>query len=227
VGKNSMLKAGGFITTLAAGAALVGAAVTGTGAYFTDSQDGVISASTGHLRLNTTDTNLSFDDLVPGEDKTRHIEYNVDASGKSDVWLVFDKTNLGYAQWTGAKGDSLFPAGGFGRYGHFAVASNGGTLFQSWNLQNLPAGGSDAVCDVNANGHGAGRPATSRADTPPLCGVPTAIKLASNLSSGQRGTLSMTFGVTGRWQAQDITLPSVPFKVVATQAGVHPNAEHF
>jgi hypothetical protein len=221
-----MLKVGGFVSTLAAGAALVGAAVTGTGAYFMDSNPGSLSGSTGHLRLNTTDTNLSFDDLVPGEPKTRNIEYNVDASGKSDVWLVFDKNDLGYAIWTGEKGNALHPDGGFGRYGHFAVKNNGGTLFQSWNLQNAPAGATDA-CPVNADGHGSGRPATSASDKPLLCGVPGAIKIASNLSSGQGGVLSLTFGVTGRWTAQDITLPTVPFKVVATQAGVHPNAEHF
>jgi hypothetical protein len=64
-----MVKVGGFVGTLAAGAALVGTAVTGTGAYFTDSKAGNLSASSGHLTLNTTDTNLSFRDLVPGEDK--------------------------------------------------------------------------------------------------------------------------------------------------------------
>ena len=223
-----MFKVGGFIGTLAAGAALVGTAVTGTGAYFTDSENGGLNASSGHLRLNTTDANLTFTDLVPGEDKTRNIDFDVDASGKSDVWLVFDNTNAGYAAWTGAKGDPLAPDGGLGRYGHFAVANNGGTLFQSWNLQNVPAGSSEVPCSTNADGHGAGRPATSVSDTPPLCGVPTAIKIASDLTSGDGGTLKMTFGITGRWKAQDVpNVASVPFKVVATQAGIRPDAAHF
>jgi hypothetical protein len=222
-----MVKVGGFVGTLAAGAALVGTAVTGTGAYFTDSKAGNLSASSGHLTLNTTDTNLSFRDLVPGEDKTRNINYNVDASGKSDVWLVFDKDDVGYAAWTGAKGDPVYPDGGLGRFGHFAVARDGGgALFQSWNLAHAGTTGYP-TCSGDANGHGAGRPATSRSDTPPLCGVPTAIKIASNLSSGQGGVITMTFGVTGRWTAQNAPVAEVPFEVVATQAGVRPDAEHF
>lgn len=223
-----MLRVGGFIGTLAAGAALVGTAVTGTGAYFTDTNHGGLSASTGHLNLNTTDANLTFADLVPGEDKTRNIEYNVDASGASDVWLVFDKNTVGYANWTGAKNDPLAVGGGLGRYGHFAVSNNGGgALFQSWNLAHLEAAVPNPVCAVNADGHGSGVPATSVSDTPALCGVPTAIKIASNLSSGQGGTINMTFGVTGRWKAQSVPAASVPFKVVATQAGIHPDAAHF
>ncbi len=223
-----MYKVGGFIGTLAAGAALVGTAVTGTGAYFTDSENGGLNASSGHLRLNTTDANLTFTDLVPGEDKTHKIDFNVDASGVSDVWLVFDKNETGYANWTGAKGDPLAPGGGLGRYGHFEVANNAGTLFQSWNLQNVPAGSSEVPCTTNENGHGQGRPATSVSDTPPLCGVPTAIKIASDLTSGDGGTLKMTFGITGRWKAQDVpNVASVPFKVVATQAGIRPDAAHF
>jgi hypothetical protein len=222
-----MFKVGGFIGTLAAGAALVGTAVSGTGAYFTDSDNGNLAAGTGHLTLNTTDTNLSFNDLVPGVDKTRSIDFNVDASGVSDVWLVFDKDTAGYAAWTGAKGDPNAPGGGLGRYGHFRVDNGSYTLFQSWNLQNVPAGSSEVPCATDANGHGEGRPATSVSDTPPLCGVPTAIKIASNLDSGEGGTLHMTFGVTGRWRAQYVNVANVPFKVVATQAGVRPDAANF
>lgn len=222
-----MYKVGGFIGTLAAGAALVGTAVTGTGAYFTDSDNGTLAAGTGHLTLNTTDTYLAFNDLVPGEDKTRSIDFNVDASGVSDVWLVFDKSTAGYAAFTGAKGDPNASGGGLGRYGHFAVGNNGGTLFESWNLQNVPPGSSEVPCTTNADGHGSGRPATSVSDTPPLCGVPTAVKIASNLTSGQGGTLKMTFGVTGRWKGQNASAANVPFKVVATQAGIRPDAENF
>jgi hypothetical protein len=228
VGKNSFFKIGGFVGSMALGAALVGAAVTGTGAYFTDSDGGSLKASSGHLTLNTDHTNLTFADLVPGEDKVENIDFNVNASGKSDVWLVFSKDDAGYAAWTGPKGDPLAPGGGMGRFGHFAVAYNGGgALFQTWNLQNLPPGSSDPVCEVNAFGHGSGVRPVNRDDTPPLCGVPAAIKIASNLNSGDSGAIGMTFGVTGRQTVQNQQLPTVPFKIVATQAGISPTASDF
>ena len=97
-----MAKIGGFIGTVAAGAALVAAAAGGTGAYFTDSEPGSMSATTGQLKLNTTDTNLSFNDLVPGTNKTRDIGYNVETTGPSDVWLVFDPADVAYLKFTGA-----------------------------------------------------------------------------------------------------------------------------
>ena len=44
-----MAKIGGFIGTVAAGAALVAAAAGGTGAYSTDSEPGSMSATMGQL----------------------------------------------------------------------------------------------------------------------------------------------------------------------------------
>lgn len=226
--RSSIIKVGGFITTLAAGAALVGSAVTGTGAWFSDSKDGSVVATSGRLHLNTTDPHLTFDNLVPGEYKTRNIDFNLDGnnSTNSDVWLTFDPTDLGYAQFTGAKGQAPWTDGGLGRYGHFAVSVNGGApVFQSYNLQNGPAAES---CGVDANGNGGStQQATSPTDTPPYCGVPTAIKLASNVAPGQAATINVTFGPTGRWTAQDAPVADVPFKVVATQVGIRPDAANF
>ena len=222
------MKVIGFIGSLAAGAALVGAAATGTGAYFTDSHDGSLTASSGHLRLSTGNTNLAFENLMPGEDKTQNIEYDVAVTGKSDVWLVFNKDDAGYASWTGAKGDPLAPGGGMGRFGHVKIANGDGTLFESWNLQDLPPNGTDPVCAVDADGHGVGTKPTSRTDTPPLCGVPTAIKVGDNLSDGAHGLLSISFGITGRWATlMDAPVANVPFKVVATQHGIRPDAANF
>ena len=223
--KSSIIKVGGFIGTLAAGAALVGSAVTGTGAWFTSSQTGELKAGAGHLTLKTTDTALTFSDLMPGEDKTQDVGFNVDVSGKSDVWLVFDKT-AAYGQFTGTKDDALYPAGGLGRFGHFKVAVNGGSaLFESWNLQLAPAGETNCT---DADGHGIGTKPTSRDETPGYCGVPAAMKLASNLSSGEARTVNLTFGLTGRsdgYQNQSVT--DVPFKLVATQVGIRPDAANF
>ena len=225
-----MAKIGGFIGTVAAGAALVAAAAGGTGAYFTDSKAGEMKASTGQLKLNTTETNLSFADLMPGTSKTNSIDYNVVTTGPSDVWLVFDPADASYQKFTGAKLNALAPKGGLGRYGHFAVSNNtGGPLFQSYNLAHAPV---DAIaaskCAVNVNGHGgSAQQAVSVEDTPPWCGVPSAILIAAGLTNGQGGTANLTFGVTGRWTVQEIAPGSVKFKLVATQAGHRPDAANF
>ena len=55
------------------------------------------------------------------------------------------------------------------------------------------------------------------------------MKLATNLSSGEARTVNLTFGLTGRaannYQFGPVT--DVPFKLVATQAGVRPDASNF
>ena len=225
--KSTYFKVGGFIGTMAAGVAMVGAAVTGTGAYFTSSKDGELKAGAGHLTLNTTDTALSFTDLMPGEDKTMDVGLNVDVTGKSDIWLVFDTTTKAYGQFSGTKGGSAYPDGGLGRFGHFRVSVNGGpALFESWNLQLAPAGEQNCT---DADGHGIGTKPINRDETPGYCGVPAYMKLATNLSSGEARTVNLTFGLTGRaannYQFGPVT--DVPFKLVATQAGVRPDASNF
>ncbi len=226
--KNSIIKAVGFVGTLAAGAALVGSAVTGTGAYFTSSKTGTLAASSGHLTLNTTDTNLAFSDLMPGEDKTKNIDFNTDSEGKSDVWVVFDKTSPAYGAFSGS--NTEYAGGGLGRYAHFAVSVNGGQpVFESYNVKNRDATDTTSlVCYVDANGNGGSAVrASSPTDTPPYCGVPGAIRIAQNLSNGEGRTLNVTFGLTGRWKGQHATLATVPFQVVATQAGVRPDALNY
>jgi hypothetical protein len=218
-----MFKAVGFIGSLAAGAALVGAAVTGTGAYFTDSHNGSLTASSGHLTMDVSNTTLSFSDLMPGVDKTNNIDFKVSSEGRSDVWVTFDPTSPAYLQFTGAKGVEPVPGGGLGRFGHFAVSVNGGNpIFESYNLQN------GTGCGVDAFGNGGSNQQATASDLfPPLCGVPAAIRIASNLSDGQSATLNVTFGATGKQTAQRAPIASVPFKIVATQAGVRPDAANF
>ena len=106
------------------------------------------------------------------------------------------------------------------------MSVNGGApVFQSYNLANGPAAQS---CGVDGNGNGgSSQQASSPTDTPPYCGVPTAIKLASNLSPGDVRTINLVFGVTGRWTAQNVPVTNVPFKVVATQVGIRPGAANF
>jgi len=227
---------GGFIAALGASGALIASATGATGAYFTDSHPGTIQATSGHLRLDLTggSTTLNFTGLMPGEDQTRQISYSTNLSnGTEDVWLVLPD-NTAYGQFTGGKNYSEWPAGGLGRFGHFAVAdSNGGTAFQSYNLANQPVGDTSTTdyCTVDGNGRGGStQKPTSETDTPPYCGVPHYILLASNLSTGATGTITITFGLTGKQTAQNQTefVPDpVQYQIVGTQHGVRPDAGNF
>ena len=49
--KKTGIRVAGFAGALCASAALVGISVAGTGAYFTDSHDGTINASTGQMKV--------------------------------------------------------------------------------------------------------------------------------------------------------------------------------
>jgi len=227
--KKSLARLTGFLGAVGVTAALAGFAVAGTGAYFTDTKAGNLNATSGHLTLNVSDTYLSMSDLMPGGDKTQNIDYNVDSSGKADVWIVFDPTTPGFGAFTGAKGSPVWPDGGLGNYGHFAVSNNGGgTLFTSYNLAGVPATESSAPCAVDVNGAGG---STARISSPsarvPYCPVPTAIRVATGLVTGQGGTINLTFGLTGKVTTQNMTWANVPFKVVATQENVRPDALNF
>ena len=241
--KKQFLKVTGFIGTLAAGTALVASAATGTGAWFTDSEPGSFSANTGSLDVSLISghRDMNFQHLMPGAYQHDSVKYQVhQSSGKADVWLVFDPTNPDVAAFTGAKIDGK--GGGLGRYGHFAVEDGSGkVLFQSFNLSYAPEGVAGPNCYVNpATGNGGSdAKATSATDAPPYCGVPYAIKLSSGLDSGDTGQVTIEFGVTGRWANVDEnkvvvngahmneTLPTVPFKIVATQADHRPDAPNF
>ena len=225
MGKSRVIRVVGFVGALGASAGLVGLGVSSTGAYFTASQNGSLNASSGHLKLSVSNPNLNFQDLVPGDYQTQNINYATDSTGHEDLWLVFPPS-AGYDAFTAPKDVS---GGGLGRYGHFAVSTDGNGNFTSYNLQNSDAGSAgEPVCPVDVNGDGgSNQQATSTTDTPPLCGVPAAIKLTSNLPTGSTGTIAVTFGITGRWTAQNAAVASVPFQIVATQPGVRPDAPNF
>jgi hypothetical protein len=231
MGISKAWRLGGFVAALGASGALIASATGATGAYFSDAHNGTLQATSGHLTLNVSDTTLNFTGLMPGEDQTKNITYSTDANGNEDVWLVFPD-NTAYGQFTGAKNATEWPDGGLGRYGHFAVSdTHGGLAFHSYNLANDPTPNPANDCAVDANGRGGSdQQATSVSDTPPYCGVPHAILLASNLVSGTSGTISVTFGLTGRQVAQNQTefVPNpVQFQIVGTQHGVRPDAPNF
>ncbi|WP_407344509.1 hypothetical protein [Pengzhenrongella phosphoraccumulans] len=223
------LRLGGFLGAVGLTAVLAGVAVSGTGAYFSDTEVGGLSATAGHVNLSVSNPNIAFTGLMPGVDPAaQSINYSLDVSGKSDVWLTFEPTSVNYLAFTGANRNPLYPDGGLGRYGHFKVGTaEAGVLFESYNLNHVPANEPNSVpCPVTADGTGgANRPATPEYTHPAYCGVPSAIKLASGLSNGAHGTIQVTFGLTTMAdELQDIQWANVPFKIVATQEGVRPNA---
>ncbi len=225
--KNKTARIAAFIGTVGASAALIGMAATNTGAYFTDSEDGTLSGNAGHLTVDKrSNYSLSFENLVPGEYKSRDVNYHTAGDTNEDIWLAFPDGEA-YAKFSGAKNGTYYADGGMGRYGHFEVKNNAGTsLFSSYNLQSEADGSSGCA---NANGHGFGRQATSVSDTPPLCGVPHYILIESDVPSNTDAKLTMVFGVTGRQTDQGQSAPpaQVPFQVVATQHGVRPDAKNF
>lgn len=229
--KKKAIRLAGFVGTLCASAALVATASGSTGAYFTDSHPGSLTASSGHLRLNTDGTTMNFTGLIPGEDQQKTMTYSAtDGSANEDVWLVFDNTTQAYGEFTGAKNTDYqgYTGGGLGGYGHFKIVSNQGLGFESYNLQLATDG---TGCPVDANGDGG---SSARATGPnngsqsaPECGVPAAIKIGSNIPVGFQGSATITFGITGKATGQDGPWANVPFKVVATQVGVRPDAQNF
>lgn len=225
--KNKSARIAAFVGTLGASATLVGMAAANTGAYFTDSEAGTLTANTGHLQVDKrSDYNLRFTDMVPGEYQTKDVRYHTDSSSNEDIWLKFPD-GVEYAQLTGEKGGAYYPDGGMGRFGHFQVKDDAGNvLFSSWNLANESATSSGCA---DANGRGRNSPPVDRADTPPYCGIPHYMLVESNVASGTTKKLTMVFGVTGRMTAQNSPQPpaSVPFEVVATQHGIRPDASNF
>jgi hypothetical protein len=228
--KAKAIRLAGFVGALGASAVLVGAAVQGTGAYFSDSHDGTITGSSGHLTVSTSSTTLDYSGLIPDEDQSKTITYTPDGgSPNEDVWMTFDATSQAYGKFTGTNHVNYggYTEGGLGGYGHFKIVSNQGFSFESYNMQVAASGG----CYIDANGDGG---SSARATGPdngsqaaPECGVPGAILIGHNISAGVQGSAVVTFGLTGKATGQNIPWANVPFKIVATQVGIRPDAANF
>jgi hypothetical protein len=208
-------------------AALVGTTVATTGAYFSDSKDASINASTGQIKVDISPSNgaLTFTDLLPGDYQTQTIRYTAHPKGGTeDIWLVFptDGTAAAFLS-TPQKGPVPL-----GRYGHLGVDSVAGS-FVSSNLTLSPSGYNSAdSCYIDNDGHGgSGATAADEADTTiPYCAPRPAILLQTNLGNNATGSVDVTFGFTrilSDKSAQNMPLTQVvPFKIVATQHGQRP-----
>ena len=214
-----MAKSRKLLTVGALGVAAAALIATGsgvTGAYFTESHDGSIKASTGVVRVDPTSSlNLNFTNLLPGKFDTQRVTYTANGSGIEDIWLVFSDVDVEHNFLSGAPRIGAAPLGGFG---HFALKSDAGS-FSSWNL----ASGA-SPCSTNGNGHGGSDVEGTKANPVPFCPVPKFILLSNNLSAGETGYADITFGFTKRLTApQGSPLGEIaPYKIVATQDGILP-----
>lgn len=230
--KAKALRITGFVGALCASAALVGTSVSGTGAYFTDSHDGNINASTGGISVTVTpaDGQLNFTNLLPGDYQTQPVSWTAHPNGGTeDIWLVFPNYGASNDAFTAPAQPGPAP---LGAYGHFAVSAPAGT-FTSYNLAN-PAPGStnQPACTIDANGHGGSAaqlsaPPTNADQQLPYCAPARAILLQSNLGNGDTGQANITFGFTPMLQsakAQNSPVGSVEqYQIVATQHGIRPD----
>ena len=112
--KNKTARIAAFIGTVGASAALIGMAATNTGAYFTDSEDGTLSGNAGHLTVDKrSNYSLSFENLVPGEYKSRDVNYHTAGDTNEDIWLAFPDGEA-YAKFSGAKNGTILRRWGHG-----------------------------------------------------------------------------------------------------------------
>ena len=226
--KAKAIRIAGFVGALGASAVLVGAAVQGTGAYFTDSHNGAINGTTGKVSvtISPSDGLLNFTGLLPGDYQSKNVSYTAHGTGAEDIWLVFPTDGSAEA-FVGTSDDTS--GGGLGRYGHFALTTSNGAHFTSYNLNNAGSGiHGGPTCGMDENGWGGSDTAAANRDdrTVPFCAPHNAILLAGNLSAGQGGTATFTFGYTPLMHdpAQESTLlDHVAYQIVATQAGIRPD----
>jgi hypothetical protein len=244
--QKTVAKLAGFVIAAGTTAALIGFAANGTGAYFSDTQTGIINAGTGTIKVSVTSPaggTLNFDNLIPGEYQNQSVTYQANTTDNvngEDIWLVFPTDGSAEA-FEGYPGDGPggVGGGGLGRYGHFAVTSvnnppsAGAASFSSYNLsrEGLVNPHLGPVCKVDDNGEGGqSTGATSTSSQVDFC-APNAILLAIGLTNGQYGTATMTFGFTPLLSNTDgngknfqgaASALLVKYQIVATQHGIKP-----
>ena len=206
VNKSTTIRIAGFVGSLGATAALVGAAASGTGAYFTDAKPGNISGTMGSIRITAYDgggtsaTDIAFTDMLPGEGQVKTVRYQNTGKNTEDVWLVFNQADLGDFNShtdTGKVND-------MGHFGEIHVSSNGTEVFGSKNLNDDATSCPPAGTDCNP--------------------LPAKIKLADGVTPGTVGGFAFSFtpgANTGNW-GQEATRLNLGYQLVATQHGIAP-----
>lgn len=92
--KKHNIKIAAFVGSVLGTAALTGAAIMGTGAYFQDTADGTVSAQVGSIQVTGTDLSLSFNGILPGNEVTDTGSFKNTGLSAQDVYLVANPTLL-------------------------------------------------------------------------------------------------------------------------------------
>jgi hypothetical protein len=200
--KNKTARVAAFVGALGASAALIGASVAGTGAYFQGSSDQAhITGSFGSIKIEGVGgLDVVFDKMLPGETRSKTVEYRNTGANDQDVWLVF--TNPAQL------GDGTADTGlnSLGTYGEVHISSNGTEKFGSANLND----------DATSCPPGEGSPACN-----PL---PVKIKLADNVTPDQHGVFTFAFKPSQQFTGhQGTQILGLDYKLVATQHGINPS----
>ncbi len=200
--KNKTARFTAFIGAMGASAALIGATVSGTGAYFQGSTgENQITGTMGSIKIEGVgELDVVFQDMLPGETHSKTVQYKNSGDNDQDVWLVFtNPAQLG-------TGDAKTGINSLGTYGEIHIASNGTEKFGSANLND----------NASSCPPGAGSPACN-----PL---PTKIKLADNLAPDQSGDFTFGFKPSEKFKnVMNAPLLGLDYKLVATQHGIDPS----
>lgn len=210
-------------------AALMGAAGSGTGAYFTDVTPGTVNGTFGtvtdavtNIALAPGDSSsgnaITWNNMLPGSDKTVTWTVKNTGSAAESIWLAFDNSNGG---WFNADGNSGI--NNLGTYGDAKI--NSPLLNQDFNnLNNLyPQGTPANPGQVNACGDPVG----------PIDYLPAENHVA-DLAPGDSATFSFSFGYTaclskssqGNSGGGPAFVNPLMYDIIATQQGVTPDDSH-
>jgi hypothetical protein len=212
IGKTGKLV--GFVVSIAGAAALVGAAATGTGAYFSDSDPGTISGTMGTIQVNgyggsgATGLDFNWSNILPGEWQTATVKYTNTGNNAEDVWLAFPNDHALHALNT------------LGKYGEMWIGGNHYT-----NLNDNVASCSGPACTPV--------PAQVKVQNNLLPGhtgqVTVKFRYATALDNSKQGLPFNCYNSSTVGSGTDTPdCPGtygngLPYQVVATQVGISPN----
>ena len=115
-------KIGALGVTASGAVALLLTATGATGAFFSDTQTGVVTGTTGAITISTTNRTLNFTDMLPGVAQSQKLIYTDNSINPEDVYLVFPNAS------------ALGALNNLGSYGQVSVSSTGGAYFASTDL---------------------------------------------------------------------------------------------
>lgn len=78
----------GFVGSAALTAGLLGLAASATGAYFSDTETGEISATVGTIAISAPETDGTIVELLPGVTRSFSVDYTNDGVSPQDVYVT-------------------------------------------------------------------------------------------------------------------------------------------